>query len=91
MEEDLLDSVIDRLYIMVGDMLIFSEKEMFESAAETNARIKNSIKELSKSLVSKKMTKLTGEEIEEFLKSTIEQFRDEWSETLEIPDERRPR
>lgn len=87
--EVIIEGLCNYLNETTLEMLIYSEEEAFEIAADVRDDISNKIVSVKKTLISKKWTTLTDDEVQLQLEILKDGYIGKWEKEMEVPKERR--
>lgn len=89
--EIVMEKVIEWMNSSIGQMIASVEEEDYEMASIIRNDLDKRIDDIKKKLISKKLTKLTEEEVDSVFRSLKLRFIKDWSDYFNIDENKRIR
>jgi aspartyl/asparaginyl-tRNA synthetase len=82
--EKLMDGIIDKVYLLVGEMVIAVKHERYEDAADIRDRVNDILEKVAEKLIEDRLTTMEYEELIDFLNGLKWELTVDWCDNLGI-------
>ncbi len=80
--EKLMDGIVDKVYLLIGEMAIAVKNERYEDAAGIRDRVDDILEKVAEKLVDDKLTTMDYEELIDFLNGLKWELTADWCQHL---------
>jgi|LauGreDrversion4_2_1035121.scaffolds.fasta_scaffold1031070_1 hypothetical protein len=87
--EKLMDGIVDKVYLLIGEMAVAVKHERYEDAADIRDRVNDILDKIADKLVEEKLTTMERDELRDFLSGLEHDLMVDWCEHLEIEPPKR--